>query len=111
MIKKLVAVTVLSILLSPASYAGFTTGNELANHCEEDYGSFAYGVCYGYVMGTADLFSWINPEFKVCIPPTATAKQVVSIVRKKLKEDPELLHMEAEFLILRWLSETFPCPD
>lgn len=111
MIKKLVAVTVLSILLSPASYAGLRSGNQLANHCEEDNAGFNEGVCYGYVMGVADLFSWINPELKTCIPSTVTVKQLVSIVKKKLKENPERLHVGADLLVMGWLLETFPCPD
>ena len=112
MIKKLVTITALAMLLgSSGSFAGFRSGNNLANDCKKDDGKFSDGVCYGYVMGVTDLLLWVNPNVKLCAPSEATGGQVVAIVRKFLKEHPEMLHEDADFLVMSALLEAFRCPD
>ena len=112
MIKKLVTITALAMLLgSSGSYAGFKSGNDLANDCKKDDGKFSDGVCYGYVMGVTDLLIWVNPNVKPCAPSEVTGGQVVAIVRKYLKEHPEKLHEDADFLVMWALQEAFPCSE
>ena len=115
MIKKLVTIAALAMLLgSPASYADFITGNKLVRYCEgweEDTATFQKGVCGGYVVGVFDA----NPGNRLCSPTNVTVDveigQVVSIVRKYLKENPERLHNTAAVLVTAALAEAFPCSD
>ena len=114
MIKKLVTIAALAMLLgSPASYADLTTGNVLAADCE-DAGSliditspraFGHGFCYGFAFGVSDS---IQGE-AACPPEGVTGKQVVSIVKKYLKENPENLHEPADELVTIALMKAFPC--
>ena len=108
MIKKLVTIAALAMLLgSPASYAGFITGNSLANDCEKNDSMFQDGFCYGYVLGVYDS----NPGDLICAPNGVTGKQLLSIVRKFFRERPEILHDEAAVLVTVALAEAFPCSD
>ena len=105
MIKKLVTIAALAMLLgSPASYAGFITGNSLANDCEKNDSMFQDGFCYGYVLGIFDKMS----RDAMCAPDGVTIKQAVSIVKKFLKENPEDLHLPANGLVSVALALAFP---
>ncbi len=106
MIKKLVTIAALAMLLgSPASYADFITGNSLAQDCEKNDSMFEDGFCYGFVIG---VFDTIQGE-KICAPDGVTIKQVQSIVKKYLKENPASLHFGAELLVSLALMKAFPC--
>ena len=107
MIKKLVTIAALAMLLgSPTSYADFITGNELVEYCDES-NLYDTGICYGYVIGMSD-----GIDGKVaCIPDGVTARQVMSIVKKYLKENPGSLHIGAKFLVSLALMKAFPCSD
>ena len=109
MIKKLATIAALVMLLgSPISYAAFTSGNELAGYCEADAATFAEGLCGGYVGGVYDINS-VGPL--ICPPQGLTVRQLVSVVRKYFRENPEMLHENAAVLVTFALGEAFPCPD
>jgi len=110
MIKKLATIAALVMLLgSPisyaASYAAILSGNKLLESCELDDASFRDGVCYGYVFAVYDM---VGP---VCTPASVKGEQLVNIVRKYLKENPEDLHHKAAVIVNFALSQVFPCPD
>ena len=106
MIKKLVTIAALAMLLgSPASYAAFITGNELADDCRQDAAVIETGFCYGYVIGTYDTYD----GEKICVPSSVPSGQLVAVVKKFLKETPELLHLSAYGLVALALSLAFPC--
>ena len=106
MIKKLVTIAALAMLLgSPTSYAGFETGNSLAQDCERDDAGFRDGFCYGYVISLFDTIQGVI----MCAPDGVTRRQVQSIVKKYLKENPENLHLTANRLVTGALIEAFPC--
>mgnify|MGYP003650305081 CR=1 FL=1 len=108
MIKKLVTITALAMLLgSPTSYAALYAGNKLLEACEQDDETFGDGVCFGYVFGVFDVMQGVT----VCEPEGVTGKQIVSIVRKYLKENPENLHYEAAILVTHALDHYFPCSE
>ena len=73
--------------------------------CELDDASFEDGVCYGYVFGVFDS----NPGDLICAPNGVTGRQLVDIVRKFFKENPEIRHDEAAVLVTVALAEAFPC--
>jgi hypothetical protein len=79
----------------------------LFESCELDDASFEDGVCYGYVFGVYDVMS----ELTVCAPAGVTGQQLVNIVRKYLKENPEDLHHKAASIVNFALAPVFPCPD
>jgi hypothetical protein len=106
MIKKLVTLAALAMLLgSPTSYADLTTGNVLAADCEKNDSGFQDGFCYGYVFA---VFDSIQGK-KVCAPKGVSGKQLVSIAKKYLKENPENLHEPADELVTIALRRAFPC--
>ena len=106
MIKKLVTIAALAMLLgSPASYAALTTGNVLAADCEPGQEAFEQGFCYGFAFAVYDS---IQGE-AACAPEGVTGKQIVSIVKKYLKENPAELHLSAYGLAGIALVEAFPC--
>jgi hypothetical protein len=108
MIKKLVTITALAMLLgSPTSYAAIYSGNLLVGHCEPDDATFTDGLCYGYVYGVYDVIEGA----RACAPDVVTGKQLVNIVRKYLKENPENLHHNAASLVTFALAQAFPCSD
>jgi hypothetical protein len=105
MIKKLVTIAALAMLLgSPTSYAGFETGNSLAQDCEKNDSMFEDGFCYGFVIGVFDRMQ----GDAMCAPDGVTIKQAVSIVKKFLKENPEDLHLPANGLVSVALALAFP---
>ena len=108
MIKKLVTITALAMLLgSPNSYAAILSGNRLLESCELDDASFRDGMCYGYVFAVYDVI--VGEEF--CPPDGVVGEQILPIVMKYLKENPENLHYNAASLVTVALGRAFPCPD
>jgi len=113
MIKKLVTLAALAMLLgSPTNYAaGAITGNELAGYCEKGAGKDASAaqkaLCGGYVAGVFDTASGAF----ICSPKGVTVGQLVSIVTKYFRENPEWLHDNAAVLVTAALAEAFPCSD
>ena len=109
MIKKLVTLAALAMLLgSPASYA-YTSGNKLAGYCEDKDPYFGSGFCHGYIAGVGSMLTWASERNRICVPDGVTGGQVVSIVRKYLKENPESLHESADLLVTVALGKAFPC--
>jgi len=109
MIKKLVTIAALAMLLgSPTSYA-YTTGNKLVEHCKDKDAYFGSGFCHGYIAGVGSMLTWASEINRICIPDGVTGGQVVSIVRKYLKENPESLHESGDLLVTIALRKAFPC--
>ena len=95
------------------------TGNEFLEMCEETLSddsnkslSFTAGYCVGAIHVTGDLLPFANDSItgpKVCLPPSATNKQVTRIVVKHLKDHPESLHLNSTSLTIVALQDAFPC--
>jgi len=97
----------------PASAAEID-GNLLLQDCNEATASFGFGYCAGYVAGVAHLVSVESYEgstyfWKSCPPKAATTEQLVDVVKKFLNEHPEDRHRPALLLVLKALSNAFPC--
>jgi hypothetical protein len=110
--KKILMLLVLMIF-AECSYAGFTSGNDLAKWMVEYEKSdndntismYAAGQYDGYLMGIADItnrISWCNPG-------NVTHGQMFKIVSKYLHNNPEKLHFDAYSLVTQALKEAFPC--
>ena len=98
-------ISLLTCLLLPINIHA-ESGNDLLGHCN-DYstakGTFGQGVCAGFVMGVAEVSN------KICRPKDVTNKQLVLVVEKYLKDNPQELHYSATSLAEYALSKVWPC--
>jgi hypothetical protein len=123
--KKLALLLVVASLLvaSPVMAGPFMNGNDLQKYCSiMDQPSDSHsmidaqhmGICFGFIEAFNDFHSSLLtlddfvPLF--CIPEKATVSQLIQVVSKYLKENPEKLHLDASYLIIHALREAFPCP-
>jgi hypothetical protein len=92
---------VLGILLAAggSAHAGFWTGNELKARLEQYERAKADNVAdvdghtaAGYVVGVTDALDGIS----VCPPDRVTVGQVISIVEKFVRENPQILNLSAD---------------
>ncbi|MDC3365468.1 Rap1a/Tai family immunity protein [Pseudomonadales bacterium] len=115
MIKLLLAAIILSLSLSASTATaafGLMSGKMLAEDCESPQESFAYGACHGYIFGVLDKELWGGDRFaSICLPVGVTMKQMISIVRKYLKEHPEKHNNDASLLVTVAFQIAFPCRD
>lgn len=81
----------------------FKTGNDLNRGCSS--GSFDEAACMGYVLGVYD--SLEGKSF--CCPDGIIAKQVFDIVTLFMAQNPRLLHLPGNFIVVTALQEAFPC--
>ena len=110
MIKKLVTITALAMLLgSPNSHAVvLKSGNDLVEYCDRPEDGLLIGYCHGFVNGVSNL---AVTAALVCPPGGVTEEQLVNIVRKSMKENPEMLHLNAVGLVTFAISKVFPCSE
>ena len=107
-----VVVFALVMTASMGVQGAWLTGGQLLEDCEsENY--FEKGSCMGYIEGVGDsvatLANWEDFAEYICTPQGVTSGQLMLVVVKNLNENPEELHMTASSLVLKALSEAFPC--
>jgi len=107
-----VVVFALVMTASMGVQGAWLTGGQLLEDCEsENY--FEKGSCTGYIEGVDDsavtLAHWEGFAEYICPPEGVTSGQFRKVVVKHLNENPEKLHMTASSLVLKALSEAFPC--
>lgn len=105
------------VLMSFSSHAAYVDGNQLkawhdekirydnGNRAETNY--YSIGQDFGYVTGVTDSFDGIF----FCTGPNVTKGQLLDIVGKYLKENPEKRADPANKLIVEALSKAFPCKE
>ncbi|MES9902804.1 MAG: Rap1a/Tai family immunity protein [Sedimenticola sp.] len=109
----IVRLVVFTSLLISWSISSALTGNELLSYCEsEDVSNEA--ACLSYIEGVIDTeatLSQIHSRLShMCIPARGVTKgQVMRIVAKFLKDNPEGLHHAVSTDVLLSLSIVFPC--
>jgi hypothetical protein len=124
--KIILAIAILFMAGSPKASAA-DTGSILLQKCRAAEQtrmtaseSSDYSYCVGYITGvldglllnqrTIDEFGKIPTKF-ICIPAEGIdIDQMVLIVTKFLKDNPEKLHYEAGILIRNAMVKAFPCP-
>ena len=86
------------------------TGNSFIAMCA-DSNQAAHCTTYitGFVHGlwSADMIN--KNQIRICFQAGVTSLQVQSIVEKFMRENPELLHLQADILIVTALERAFPC--
>lgn len=107
------AAAVLMLASATAAHAQAQTkvdGNELLTQCEAtDRAGREY--CNGFVVGVSQMFHETG-MYGVHTCPTGVIpqRQLVDIVVKQLRAEPENRHIEARYLISGALVRAFPCP-
>lgn len=48
--------------------------------------------------------------FIACIPPSATARQLVKVIKAGMEQTPESLHLPYSLFAQTTLAKTYPCP-
>ena len=97
-------------------------GNDLLSECEAEPGSTELAFCMAYVAGAIDMIGALqgsvsskdNQSFwklaSVCLPKEATLQQVIDVVVKEMKENPERRADEASWIVIRALVKAWGCP-
>ncbi|MGC2464984.1 MAG: Rap1a/Tai family immunity protein [Candidatus Acidiferrum sp.] len=111
------------ILLSPAIFllcsisaraqrVSTTTGNDLLESCEST-GHFEQAFCFGYITGVTDTDAMDGAAFpdrrRSCVAENVSNGQVKDVVVKYLRDHPEERHLLAAILIVKAMSQAFPC--
>lgn len=65
-------------------------------------------IAAGYIVGLSEGLQF---SMLVCLTPNTSVKQLVSVVNKFMKENPEKWNMDASALVLVALMRAFPCAD
>jgi hypothetical protein len=108
---KIILLTLLSLL--GASTALATSGHELRKWMGESEkyvahtpGANAYqaGVYDGYIGGVADSLAKL-----ICPRSDVTRGQMIDVVSRYLKENPEELELDADLIVAKALVKAFPC--
>lgn len=108
-----------------ATYTSIENGNSLAEFCKErpkptSLEWFHFGMCGGYILGVKDFEETTKlalkaakmedkRDLKFCVDQRVTNGQLVDVVNKFLKDNPDLLHLNAAMLIVGALAHSFPC--
>lgn len=92
--------------------AGGLTGNELYSACNSDSpilkqscGKYILGIAEGLRLGVS--LAGRNGD---CIPEDVRESQLVLMVQKRMKEEPQHLHLPAAALVAASITQVFPCP-
>lgn len=100
----------LGILVAASLYAGnpFIDGskewekNDNGNKVEND---LTFGMYVGYIVGVKDSVN----NILFCIPNDVEGEQILAIVRKYIKNNPEKWNKGNWNLVFSPLKEAFPC--
>lgn len=82
----------------------YVSGNDLYAECSANT-----QLCLGFVEAVADSFTSYEPSL-LCLPGTVTNGQLVDIVAKFLRDNPEERHRTAYMLVAQAIGAAFPCP-
>ena len=102
--------TLICATLSPAQARVLTSG-ELLRICSDQKAS-----CLNYIEGVVDTLNnltrwgYLKSDL-VCIPDQVDDEQLVSIVTKYLRDNPDLTSSAASERVIDILSWTFPCQE
>lgn len=118
---KKIIIAVALCTVAGSSSAAFTDGNELMqwsiaydslfnNKGSEKNTNLTTAISatkfLGYVVGVVDTLGGIA----VCPPNEASREQMMAIVQKYMKQNPEKWTMNASVLVGHALMKAFPCP-
>lgn len=87
--------------------AVFYTGADLNKLAEEENQNqnLSTAMLGGFVIGVVDAYSGIS----LCPPNGITAGQLIAMVKKEVRINPERWDMPARTIVFLAISKTFPC--
>lgn len=100
----LIAALVL-LTISMEAPGGFIDGNKLHGYANSD-DPIHLSIFFGYVIGVVDAH-WDM----LCIPIDASSAQVKDVAKVYLENHPEERHFTAESIVVKAISEAFPCKE
>jgi hypothetical protein len=111
------AVVLAVLLIAGEGWAGYISGQKLNDLCSSD--DFVdRAQCIGYVQGAYDAGKVLDAAtdkrfweggFTSCMPDSVLTGQLVEVVKKSLREQPEDWHYNAAGLVARAVDDAFPC--
>jgi hypothetical protein len=85
-------------------------GYELLQVCESK-NQYDTGLCEGYITGVSTALNDKGiSKVKLCIPDGVSSGQLVLVVKKWLKDNPEKLHYAGAAIVAFAAIGAFPCP-
>ncbi len=114
-IRQVIQVSVVTLfILSMSVSVEAITGNKLSEYCKtvddgrkQDFQATAY--CGGNITGVVDGMKYFEFGNRFCISPEVTRGQIMKVVIKYLKNNPQRLHEDYTELIYSAVTEAFPC--
>ncbi|MBN9598016.1 MAG: hypothetical protein J0G36_22035 [Afipia sp.] len=111
------AVAIFTLFSSSASHAQkpeYGSGNYMLKHCQhflqENYRYDPFdGECSGIVSTAMFFGKSLPPDFRFCVPESASLGQAIRIVIKYMESNPQLLHLDLRGLATTALHEAWPC--
>ena len=106
-------IALVTLLVSqPASADYYVLGDTLYEQCSNsDATDWSY--CSGYILGTIDAFKLLQKlqglAQTICVPVPVNRRQLVDIVAKHLRDNPDDRHVPATVAVLTPLTLAFPC--
>lgn len=102
---------------SEGSIEAYWDGNQLDKFCNpqadnpklRDYQMICLGYSIGVLDGVRVYEEALNRNPMVCTNSVITSKQIREVVTKYLRGNPADLHLSASVLVIKALSEAFPC--
>jgi Rap1a immunity proteins len=100
----------------------FKTGNDLLSDCEKPPGGVDFPFCVAYITGAVDMIGGLQGAVSttdqhsfwklrsVCLPTEATVQQIVDVVLKYMKENPEERADGASWIVTRAMVQAWGCP-
>ena len=115
--KQLIFVTLFVGLVSPVLADGFISGNKLRITCQTNLADYVYDQkhmrCMSYLAGISDAVG--GPDkgmngIKFCFPDMTNQGQLIEIVNNWLNDNPQNGDSNAAILVVKALSDEWPCP-
>lgn len=103
---KRILLALLIALSAPAQAGSFYTGNTLLGKCESTFVGDT-GLCMGYIAGALDAYGSVS----TCPPDTVTLGQAVDVVKKFLRDQPQVRNEVADVLLFTLFKATWPCAE
>lgn len=93
-------------------FKAFHTGLDFLQKCEEKK-AHIQTQCIGYIEAVVDtvgyLSFWWEKNTPICMPGEVFNLQLRLIVTRFFNENPKLLHLPAQFLVIQALNKAYPC--
>jgi hypothetical protein len=102
-------VCMLLMMTKAAAGGSFENGNKLYELCSDSTNPLHFGQCVGYIEGAYDAVNAFDTAPGMCVPPSASIRQIVEITVDYLRANLNQRQYSAPSLVVDALGEAFPC--